>query len=663
MSSQKGIILGFLFFFCFVFVTSEPSEFFSKENADFLTKRIKDLQKSDGSWLGLKNTFFAVSSLKELKQVVPNQKNTCEFVKNAKVVDAESAFYFISLSEQLGCGENIAESTTNILKKSLKSNSLWDIYHGAMAVFKLKDRKAANIADDVLISAVNTLLELEEDDATFKFDSDSEESSAFNSGLAYQVFAEAVSKLKMTPDLKEKIGEVLENSGSLETGAEGDFDDKTVGSLRATATVFKGINDLATALKEDVDSISGEDVVSFAEFFMKYRDAASPENAFFFLTGIKTCANNKFGKPLVVSLQSKTLSLSSKTANAKISVTDLYGSAIKNAKVILAKASSKKEGGGKLDISNQEIPKSGDHFEFNLKSFKPEPGLYQLELRVLPEDEKFQKVEAAVRDLRILGSASVSDLQIKHLDSKDTNDIIESYSASYPSSVKDTIKLEHFQHLLVEFKIYSGVGRSIDVQQAFLIINNTKTGKEHIVIAQKKKGIYQAQFSVEEITSVFSAKAGEYELSLLIGDAFIENSFWWKLGKLQIRFSKDAVFSEPESPFEPKPTITWTFREPEKRPSKFISSTFTGIVLFPILIFFIGLIRVGANIKNFPFDGMSFLFAVGFQGCIGLILALYALYWLKLNMKQTLFYLGILLVPTLFFGNKTLNRLSKRKKD
>jgi oligosaccharyltransferase complex subunit delta (ribophorin II) len=76
------------------------------------------------------------------------------------------------------------------------------------------------------------------------------------------------------------------------------------------------------------------------------------------------------------------------------------------------------------------------------------------------------------------------------------------------------------------------------------------------------------------------------------------------------------------------------------------------------------LIRIGANFGNYP-SGIAALYALGFQASLGAILALYALYWLQLNMMETLRYLLILLVPTFFFGVKTLNALSasKTKKD
>jgi hypothetical protein len=89
--------------------------------------------------------------------------------------------------------------------------------------------------------------------------------------------------------------------------------------------------------------------------------------------------------------------------------------------------------------------------------------------------------------------------------------------------------------------------------------------------------------------------------------------------------------------------------------------TFTGAVLvIPFLVLLIGLGQIGANFSNFP-SGGNFIWAAGFQACVGVILALFSLYWLWLTMVETLEYLLILGVSTLFFAHKKLNVLSKVK--
>jgi len=83
----------------------------------------------------------------------------------------------------------------------------------------------------------------------------------------------------------------------------------------------------------------------------------------------------------------------------------------------------------------------------------------------------------------------------------------------------------------------------------------------------------------------------------------------------------------------------------------------------------VGLLVLGANIRKFPLDGINTLASLGFIATIGGILSLLALYWLRLNMFQTLGYLASLSLPALFFGNRalsylyTINRAEKTKKE
>jgi len=134
----------------------------------------------------------------------------------------------------------------------------------------------------------------------------------------------------------------------------------------------------------------------------------------------------------------------------------------------------------------------------------------------------------------------------------------------------------------------------------------------------------------------------------------------WKVATLSISLPNSTV-SPHVNPYAPRPVIEHNFRKAEKRPPQTISFAFTIAVLSPCFFLFVGLIRVGANIRNFPF-GAGFIWAVGFQACLGAILALFAFYWLALNMVQTLFYLGVLSVPTVFFAQKTLNNLAAQNK-
>jgi hypothetical protein len=70
-------------------------------------------------------------------------------------------------------------------------------------------------------------------------------------------------------------------------------------------------------------------------------------------------------------------------------------------------------------------------------------------------------------------------------------------------------------------------------------------------------------------------------------------------------------------------------------------------------------LRIGVNFGNYPTSGLYPIYALGFHATLGVILGLYAIYWIQLTMVTTLKYLGVLAVPYFFFASKTLNHLAQ----
>lgn len=107
----------------------------------------------------------------------------------------------------------------------------------------------------------------------------------------------------------------------------------------------------------------------------------------------------------------------------------------------------------------------------------------------------------------------------------------------------------------------------------------------------------------------------------------------------------------------PRPEIIHQFREPEKRPSRFVSDIFTALCAAPLLVLFILWSRIGVNVSNFSFS----LSAIGFHLSFGAILGLFALFWLQLNMFETLRLLIPLSIVTFLLGNRFLRSLAAQK--
>jgi len=302
----------------------------------------------------------------------------------------------------------------------------------------------------------------------------------------------------------------------------------------------------------------------------------------------------------------------------------------------------------------------------NFLAAKPEQGFCALEFRGVPTDTtKYATVDSASRRVKVIGSVSVTDFSLVVSDSREAGSEGVSYKAEYPNKVDEAIHILPTQFVHVQFKVRNAGGstaRPLVAQQAFLRFTHLPTGHDAIFPATPNDNkFYTAVISLEESAkSQFHSLSGDYSLSLVVGDAFIQNPISWTVSSsVSIPFGSKE--SAPATPLGAKHEIIHEFRKPEKRPSAIISTIFTFATLAPLLFLFVGFTTLGANLKKFP-TGADFLSGVLFVVFIGLILALIALYWLRLNLIQTLGYLAILSLPTIFFGNRTLSALAKKEK-
>ncbi|KAL3098968.1 hypothetical protein niasHS_000956 [Heterodera schachtii] len=96
------------------------------------------------------------------------------------------------------------------------------------------------------------------------------------------------------------------------------------------------------------------------------------------------------------------------------------------------------------------------------------------------------------------------------------------------------------------------------------------------------------------------------------------------------------------------PEISHTFRSPEPRPSVLVSDMFSVLCASPLIILFLLWLRIGINFGKFKFS----LSALGFHLGLCAVFGLYVFFWLELNMFQTLKWLAVIGVPTLFLGSR-----------
>lgn len=116
-----------------------------------------------------------------------------------------------------------------------------------------------------------------------------------------------------------------------------------------------------------------------------------------------------------------------------------------------------------------------------------------------------------------------------------------------------------------------------------------------------------------------------------------------------------------DEPFGLQPEIYHQFKEPVRRAPKELSTLFTYLVLAPLVILLIGWLKIGLNFANIPTSGLSLPSVFIFHGCIGFICYILYLFWIQLNVFETLYMLLLAFIPTYISGYFALKGVAMKR--
>uniref|UniRef100_A0A914Y5P3 Dolichyl-diphosphooligosaccharide--protein glycosyltransferase subunit 2 n=1 Tax=Panagrolaimus superbus TaxID=310955 RepID=A0A914Y5P3_9BILA len=204
---------------------------------------------------------------------------------------------------------------------------------------------------------------------------------------------------------------------------------------------------------------------------------------------------------------------------------------------------------------------------------------------------------------------------------------------------------------------------SILVQQAFVAFVHKDSDREVLFVAEPEAGskTYVAEMDMKAQEKNFDGLNGTYNVRLIVGDTNAANAIDWNLVDVKVTTSPFIAVPTKKSQivnYDPLPEIKHLFREPEKRPSAVISDTFTILCMAPMLLLFIMWLQIGLNFNNVKIS----LWSLGFHSGLLAIFGLYFVFWLQLNMFETLKYLAVIAVPTFFCGNRLLRSLNESRR-
>lgn len=180
-------------------------------------------------------------------------------------------------------------------------------------------------------------------------------------------------------------------------------------------------------------------------------------------------------------------------------------------------------------------------------------------------------------------------------------------------------------------------------------------------------GELEAIVKSDGIAAQIGAQGGRFKIALLLASSSPEVAEIWEFGEVIIAHRPSSDGTQPPPPktalemaSEPKPEIEHIHRQPEKSIPFIISLGFVGLVIIPTTLFVMfvlqsGELRLGK--ESLSTDAFSLAFHLGTAS----ILLLLSLFWLRLNLVQTLPMLGVLEVLTYIIGKRaTASRRAKQ---
>jgi len=224
---------------------------------------------------------------------------------------------------------------------------------------------------------------------------------------------------------------------------------------------------------------------------------------------------------------------------------------------------------------------------------------------------------AVERIAKIITTISLVDFELSIGDV--TEDVFSRRTLlNYGQMLPAGVVVDYDQKLNVVFKLKNQIqGKPVlGIQQSFLKFSHVSSGHQAVFVAKSTPRQYQIDLPLESNAEKFDYLSGKYEAELIVGDAFIQNPFSWKIGLLDFNFPPrpggDIHKIEPLFLRKPPPEIIHQFRQPEKRPPEFISIVFTILCVSPLFILFFGLLKIGANIRRLS-SGIDLISAFCFQ--------------------------------------------------
>ncbi|XP_021279531.1 dolichyl-diphosphooligosaccharide--protein glycosyltransferase subunit 2 isoform X1 [Herrania umbratica] len=688
-------LAGFLALFPFVLICGAAS-LFQPISDSHRSAALELFTPTHGSFKSLEETYealrtFEVLGIEKKPDVTATACRSISETLGSLTSTPKDLFYALKANSIVKC--KINEKTSEFfffftLQKGIftrlnaavnGASSLLDFYYsiGGLVLIKGQTSKADVYLTDAE-GVFRSVKAFSQSDGRWRYSSNNPESSAFAAGIALETLAGIVSLASSEMDqsliitLKNDVSKLFDSIEKYDVGALY-FDDKLVdgrehqGPLSTTSSVVRGLTALAAVTAGSVN-LPGDKILGLAKFFLGIGVPGDAEDFFNQIDSLACLESNRVSIPLILSLPSTELSLTKKDS-LKVRVNTVLGSNAPPLTVKLVGAFSSGSKDASL-VESQELKfdaETGVHILSNLpKSI--DVGSYTFVFEIVLHESEHVKVYVTGSQTKVpifvTGLIKIESAEITVLDG-DLGSIETQKKLDLAGHNAVSLSANHLQKLRISFQLTTPRGRAFRPHQALLKLRH-ESKIEHIFLVGNSGKQFEIVLNFLGLVEKFFYLSGRYDIELTVGDAVMENSLLRAIGHIELDLPEPPEKAprpppqpvDPYSRYGPKAEITHIFRAPEKHPPKELSLAFLGLTILPLLGFLVGLLRLGVNLKNFPSKAIPATFAILFHVGIGAVLLLYVLFWLKLDLFQTLKLLGFLGVFLVLVGHRILSHLA-----
>ncbi|GMT32263.1 hypothetical protein PFISCL1PPCAC_23560, partial [Pristionchus fissidentatus] len=601
------------------------------------TKRISEsFQSVLSSKDDLASLHYATSGLRLLGQKVDDAKakRVCGLAQKVNEKDVDALFHAASIAGDLPSCTLTAPSAKSTIE--------------AVA-------KEADVSSEKLFDALTAAdrLAVKVDQALF----DKALSAAVAKDASPKSLANAVSAASLLD--KATGAKYFPKIASLVEQAD-EFDGKYLqldGGLSVTSTAVYGIFQLAHQ-QGKAPTITRDQVLQFANHLLSRRQVFADRAAYNVIRAIGVLINNGYFVPASVSLESSV----DLAKPVRLHVSNLFGAALPGA--VTVRVEKLTMGDKVVDSAKTATKVAGDStntlFEVSGLAAK-EAGNYVLHVAVEAADKKVIGTSPISFPVKATREATVEALEIVVAD-KDGK-IQKKQSVAVFTKAASGLEVEATSTLSVYFNVKSKDGAALKPHQAFVIFEHIESGEEVVFIAdaQKIEGAYKMDVNLAKEGKDFGGHSGAYRVRLVIGDALIRTPLNWIIAdaKLTVPAAPVEIVRKSEKvDYSVLPEITHMFRQPEKRPPGILSDAFTFLSLMPILVLAALWARIGVNLSNMPTSIYVPIFHLG----LAALFFLYFVFWLQLNMFETLKYIAVIGGVVFISGHRLLRTMADKRK-